>query len=112
MPAYKYHIIRLNPNFQGKFTKLYRRDIIIAVYQLFVALFAFFTFTESYNYNTGDSDPIWILFGLFAFLDFCGWILVMILHLKWAKELMLAEKRRAALSLLLPMTNPLLQQQP
>lgn len=67
------------------------------------------TFSHSYHYDN-RKDPIWLLLGVFCLINVLIQIAVFIIHIKWIKQVIHTEQRRAAALLM----NPLLeyQQQP
>lgn len=95
MPSLKYHIIRLNPSYQGKILSMYNQDIIVTVYEFVVGLLAISTFTESYNRSNSRKDPIWLLLGVFCLINsMFVWPVVMMIHRKWTKPVLIMEKQR------------------
>lgn len=93
--------MRLNPHYAGKMLTIYRQDLIVAIYEGFVCACSLLVY-DSYE------SAFWLILSIFCFLDMMVWIIVVIIHKPWIKQVIVIEKQRT-LALLL---NPLLQYQP
>lgn len=108
MPYLKFHVFRLNPNFNGRMKLFYSQEWIMALYELVIGIFSVICFNNSYA-DHGDhkhNDPIPLLLGIFTLIDvFFNFLCFLAIHGKWLKYRCQQERMLAAPYLGDPLLN-------
>jgi len=85
MPFLKYHVIRLNPNFNGKLKRIYTQDWLMTMYEIVIAINAIICYNGS-QAGHGYKDPIILLMAIFCLIDaLILWPLMLGVHQHWIK---------------------------
>jgi hypothetical protein len=88
MPFLKYHVIRLNPNFNGKIKKMYTQDWLVTMYEIVIAINAIICYAGSQagHEEWRHRDPIILLMAIFCLIDaLIMWPLMLAVHQQWIK---------------------------
>jgi len=73
MPQLKFHVFRLNPNFNGRMLVFYRQEWVMAIYEVILGISSIICYQNSYYTNTYNGyqygDPIILLLAIFSLID-------------------------------------------